>query len=424
MNKYNKTFFVRYEYIFFGFILIYPFVELLQGYIYKSDISKAITNAYVLFLIFCFLSYMAIKGIKLNNKVFLFNIIALLVVLINGLRYQEVTYDITAIFRSFLLAQMLFFFFRRLDDELKVTLLIRVSSFVFYTISAMIIFSYLTGFGLYTYDDFQIGAKSFFQSINELTFVYISSWICLNSCLSSKNCKIINTCILLGVFLLMGNKSFIPLIVFYYFLLCFFNVRSLFKIVIISCFLFFLLVFCFLDGYQSWLYNILVSIIELLSGFSMGASKILSKLEHLDVVSVLLSERNMLWQMAIDLYKNEYSFLDTLIGTGLSHYGMAYGVIRGLDFSFSEGDIIDLFMSYGLLGVFIFCFFMYYVFSSCSISHKLSFVKKSLVMLFIINGAITGHVYFFSFSCLYFSVYTALMTKKYSHPSAENIKVY
>jgi hypothetical protein len=112
----------------------------------------------------------------------------------------------------------------------------------------------------------------------------------------------------------------------------------------------------------------------------------------------------MLFLIARDVYISNYGWYETIFGAGFTSYGYAYGALRrGYGFSFSEMDLVDVFMSYGVAGVVILAFIMLSIYRrGFEIDNKLYILRKALVVLFVVTGAMTGHIYLMSFPVFFF----------------------
>jgi len=92
-----------------------------------------------------------------------------------------------------------------------------------------------------------------------------------------------------------------------------------------------------------------------------------------------------------------------------------YALKKGVGtFSFSEIDVVDLFMSYGINGIAIFTTIMLKIYNKKSpYDNKVFFWYKTLlVLLFILTGTLTGHIFFFGFTSFIFALYSGLLSSK------------
>lgn len=391
----------------------FPVIECIQGYIFNGDTSKSLTNIYSAITITLLLLF--IKPANSKNGTILTYIFGLALILITatkGLFSGNISYDFFAILRSLLLGTATYLFSSRLNDSQKIETLTLIAKLTWYLITLTILFSELSGTGLYTYDEFKVGHKFYFPSVNELNFVYISSIAVLLTIEASFKLKIIKLLISLICFSIIGNKSFIPLLFLIYASNVYLNAKITKKMLYL-CAPITILIILFAAGIQtSVITSATESIVFLLSKFSSGAEKFATKLSYLNVFSALLSERDTLAELALDLVHRHYDSLDIMIGINLSEYGALYGPLRGKEFSFSENDILDLFMSYGCLGLIFFFTLAKKIYSTSALPeiHSAKTLKRTLVILFVICGALTGHVYLFGYTCFIFSLYCGLLS--------------
>ncbi|MNY40923.1 hypothetical protein D3C86_1757010 [compost metagenome] len=102
-----------------------------------------------------------------------------------------------------------------------------------------------------------------------------------------------------------------------------------------------------------------------------------------------------------------------MFGLNLSSYGLAYGLIRTGKFSFSENDVVDVFMSYGALGISIILLLIYRITSnkSSEVIVNSAAAKKTFCIVFLINGFLTGHIFLFGITCFVFSLYSGILSE-------------
>jgi hypothetical protein len=76
--------------------------------------------------------------------------------------------------------------------------------------------------------------------------------------------------------------------------------------------------------------------------------------QKLDLVTFLLSSRNNFFETAIEIYKNDYSILEKFIGVGPFHFEK-YNNYKAI-----EMDFLDIFFSYGIMGLVFFFTTMFF----------------------------------------------------------------
>lgn len=222
-------------------------------------------------------------------------------------------------------------------------------------------------------------------------------------------------------FLILGNKSFIPLIIFYIAATNFSLLSSRTKLLTLPAITITILIL-----YTTGLMDLLTSkavdaVVYVLSTQSQGAEKFLAKLSYLDITSALVSERDMLLEIAFRVYTEQATIFTNFFGMNLTGYGTAYGQIRNGTFSFSENDAVDLFMSYGLIGIalLITLYISVYKAQPLKLPNKKRNMKGIYITLFLFNGILTGHIFLFTFTCLTVSIYSGLLSERRAVSNAE-----
>ena len=383
--------------------------ECMQGMLDGNDSSKIVSNA------FCFLFFVFCLILRGKKKILFFQddklLVALIIIAIvascGGAMWQgiNIRLDITALFRSLVIGWMAFCYANCCNvSESNIQ---KIVSIVWGGVSLCIILSWCFNFGIKTYVDFNLGHKFYFQSINEFTFVYLSIWLWLFY-FGSVGLKLLSTIITLMCFCIIGSKAFLPLAAimvtcFCIEKLCFYCGKkitalvSLFFSVLASYF-----IFC-----ENGMKIIFKIITYFLSNYSLGGEKLITKLSYLSPLSALMSERDRLWGYAVDLLLHHYSLYDFIFGRSFSGYGTAYGAYKNSSFSFAENDWLDIFMSYGVLGV-ICVFILFKNFLLIPVEEWAKNIKIYLLVLFLGAGFMTGHVMLFSFPVFTFAFLTGL----------------
>lgn len=395
---------------------LYPLVELAQGYIFGGDISKSITNSFAVLSILALAPYTILPLTKkltpIDITIAILIALSFSMVLVKGLDQGAISYDLNALIRSLALAVIIFTFCKNINNDAKIYLIQRISRYTWGLITLCVFISYTTGIGLHTYIDFESGNKFYFPSINELTFVYISSWIMLSITSKSTWAGYATLAATIATFLILGNKSFIPLIIFYIAAKNFLSLSSGTKLFVLPAITIIALIL-HATGILNFLGSKAVdAVVYILSNQSQGAEKFLAKLSYLDITSALISERDMLLEIAFKVYTEKATIFTNLFGMNLTGYGTAYGQIRNGTFSFSENDAVDLFMSYGLAGVTLLIALCIKVNKAQPIElpNKKLNIKGIYITLFVFNGILTGHIFLFTFTCLTVSIYSGLLS--------------
>lgn len=392
-------------------------VEIMQGFATGGDVTKAGTNLVSGFFV-CMLLIAACVSPSYQKNLFgrqnfllVISVILLLAWYLSiGFAVGAVRYDVFALLRSVVLGYFVYKFCASVDFESRELLLVRTALFVWLFISLTIMIGAVAGVGLYTYPEYATGYRFYYPSLNELTFVYFSSYLVLAIGASRVASLLFFSVMTLAVFLIIGNKSFVVLFLVSacsYFLIC---ARLPARIFVIGG-AGLILLWVVGGNYSVAIFDTLIDYgISFLVQFSNGSSKLLEKLSYLNPMSALISERDMLFMLALELYEIHYGVFETLFGIGYSSYGLLYGAIRGENgFSYAEIDPVDIFMSYGVVGLFVVGLILYKVYSrGYEPSHRLYLLRRILVILFVINGALTGHIYLMGFPVFFFAYYAGL----------------
>lgn len=389
----------------FSFPIIACFLcEILQGIVNNNDTSKAISNVFVLLFLMQFFFHVRLRKLstlKLNEKILFFIAFGICISLCRAIcNGYSISKDITAIIRSVFLGCAAFYY----SSSIKIdkAYLCKVIFYLWVGISLSIFLSWLFGIGIATYVEFNVGHKFYFQSVNELTFVYIFLWLWLIYFIGNFYIKTAITFYTILVFMIIGNKAFVPLMTLAVLFIVWDNFCVKRKIMSLSLIVsaIFLLV---LTGLLNEIVNEISNYIAFfLVHYSLGGSKLAAKLNHIDTISALVSQRDILWGYSIDLFKNSYDCLDIIFGRSFSGYGISYGHYKNSLFSFAENDILDIFMSYGIIG-FIGLYYMIKKLWCMNIYGWGNRINKVAVFMFIVTGFMTGHVMLFSFPVFLFS---------------------
>jgi len=142
-------------------------------------------------------------------------------------------------------------------------------------------------------------------------------------------------------------------------------------------------------------------------------NRILFFYQRMDIVTVLLSSRNVFFKKAFDVYLNKYNFIEKLIGVGQSSYEKIVDKTIEIEF-------IDIFFTYGFLGLCLFIGHLLMVFNSSrrlkkdiAFSHaRLTFL--TLIILTVISS-IAGHIFSSGMAGVFIGYVFAIQHLKYTH---------
>lgn len=396
-------------YYFIPLLLIFlvPF----EGWWFHGDNGKLFTNLF--FLIICLAFIRVCAFTRFSVLIMAISLLLLISALVNSLYspYHNIQKDILFYMRSLVFGGVVYYFFYRSPVNLDVVFIRRISLFCWLLVTFSIFSSALFSYGFYTYEEFSAGRKFYFPSVNEVNFVYflLNLMVCLFY--RSFFFRVLVFCCGLGVYLIVGNKSFIALyfiaIVTLVFLWFSFWVRLVSVFFVIITVLLCVLFPVFLNGLLEVAFQVFSYV---LGGVSGGAEKFVVKSSYLSPFSALVSERDVLYLIGHDIFFSDVDVFRVLLGMSYGVYGSLYAMRRGGEFSFSEIDPVDLFFSYGLVGVFL----LLLIFSRLLITNGGAFSKPRIVLIlvFFCAGLMTGHIYGYVFPVFFFAMYLGLLTPR------------
>lgn len=113
--------------------------------------------------------------------------------------------------------------------------------------------------------------------------------------------------------------------------------------------------------------------------------------DKLDLWTFIFSSRNLYFQEVLQLYKEEYSLVDKIMGVGNSLYETMTGKII-------EIDILDIFFIYGYLGaIFFLLFIISLFFYAMRLKNKIDypFARLSFIMISMLSvlSCLSGHIF-------------------------------
>ncbi|WP_206170504.1 O-antigen ligase family protein [Flagellimonas maritima] len=120
-------------------------------------------------------------------------------------------------------------------------------------------------------------------------------------------------------------------------------------------------------------------------------NRILYYYNKVDLLTLILSSRNLYFQTAFDIYKNNYNTLEKLIGIGQSRYEEITGHTIEMDF-------LDIFFAYGVTGIFLFlgtillaCYLFYK--RKDNVNYPFARLSYLFFILLVIISSLAGHVF-------------------------------
>ncbi len=394
-------------------VFFYPLAEIATGYIYGHEPSKLITNLYVVFLL---VVVAILKGGEIIRGVgglrwAVLTLLAFWVVML-GFRGELSVSDIALVVRSFIFGFVIYLFFCDWNRGELGRYLTRFFVFWWIVISLGVFLGGRFGFGLYTYESFEVGNKFYFQATNELSIFYSSAAMFCYLSSSSLLFRLFLVVLSLLIFFAVGVKSFVVslFIVVFYSLIVFANKISsgagwkTWGVVAPSALL---LGVVFIN-----LESAAIILVDVVGDYSSAAEKIENKVKSVGVVSTALGERDVLFQRALDVVWPEMGWLDYIFGMGFDNYASVYGRGFGENFKFVENDAADIFFSFGLVGSAIyFIFFVRCVFSFLYFDNRSDSIYRAAVatcLNVLLLGVLSGHGVIFSLPALLIGCLSAL----------------
>ncbi|MBU2974886.1 O-antigen ligase family protein [Zobellia sp. B3R18] len=139
--------------------------------------------------------------------------------------------------------------------------------------------------------------------------------------------------------------------------------------------------------------------------------------DQLDIWSFILSSRNVFLVNSYETYKNEYDFIEKIIGVGETKYEYLN------DFKVVEMDIVDIFFTYGFIGLATFLLMIYFVFlqskkfSRCN-DRPFANLVTMMVLILLLISTLAGHVFGSGMSAIFIAVLFSLMYVKRERKSS------
>tara|TARA_R110001599_G_scaffold57631_10_gene158686 strand:- start:13130 stop:14323 length:1194 start_codon:yes stop_codon:yes gene_type:complete len=393
-------------------------MELLNGYIYKYEPTKIITNIYAIFFIVVAILTLIRSSIPATSVKKLLPLLLLVPLYLAILTARDQLYfsDISLFIRSIIFGMIAYLAMTTIDRS-------ELNSFVYrfclswWAITTCAIFSSAAfDIGLSTYEKFGIGNKFYFQANNELAIFYSSISAYLLTVKPRLMAKLAIATISILCFLAIGTKSFIitAAIILTSSLIIKSNNRHKWNSLAITLALSPLLVLIL--STQINLDKIATELIELLTAYSSGAIKISEKVNHLGTISALLGERDILISDAIETLSPKIGLIELFFGFGFTNYAQIYGNSLGQNFRFVENDVVDIFFSFGLIGITGYLLLVghgikrFITLQPTTNTHvtaaSISYINAILL------GAISGHGVFFTLPCVVLAIFAATSIKR------------
>ena len=137
--------------------------------------------------------------------------------------------------------------------------------------------------------------------------------------------------------------------------------------------------------------------------------------EKLDFWTFILSSRNLYLRNSWEIYKNNYSITEKIIGVGQSRYEIIN------ENKIVEIDVADIFFAYGAIGLLIFLFILLFLMAQARKYSKTGnypyarFVFFMIPLLFFISS-LAGHVFGSGMTVVFLGILFSLMSLKETNP--------
>lgn len=130
----------------------------------------------------------------------------------------------------------------------------------------------------------------------------------------------------------------------------------------------------------------------------------------MDLLTFVLSSRNLFFKEMLVIFSQEYSLIDKFIGVGNYHYEQLAGKII-------EIDVLDLFFSNGYIGVFVFLILLLLLYLQVrrnSKRYSFPYSRLSIFMLILLSvlSCMSGHIFNSGLSGIYIGFIFALSFKE------------
>ena len=376
------------DYLIVSLLFFLLVVDSINGYLKLSEsaINLPVSQLYKTFLLLVILLrlYNNVRAVLMITTVFFILFFPSVIQLFKG--SNVVVFDDFIKIIKFLTPVVCYFYFKKLFKNNSFKLNQKLFSFIQISYWILVISILLKFFGLgYSLYPNDVGSKGYFYAGNEISGVLIITYS-----------------LMLYHFLIKGKmRKF--WILFLFTIIVSFVLGSKTGVLGIILITFFIKI-DFLSVLNSikkikrlFLYGMLFLPVGLFVFYKMVLSsevfqnRIMFFYQKMDILSLLLSSRNVYFLEVLDVYLHEYNFVEKFFGVGQSHY-------EYLTNKTVEIEFIDVFFTYGLLGLFIFLILLFSVFwtSVTFKKHKeypyarLTYI--SLIILCIISS-LAGHVF-------------------------------
>lgn len=395
--------------IIFILFLLLP-VDMLNGIILKSGINLpiSISQIFKLFIILIlFIRLILFPKFEVLFLLFVFSLLCLPSLIHQIFGKEKVFFLLDDVIKTskYVTPFLSLIFFKSIFQQnlnIQLRKLIDYWIYISYAIFAINILIKYVGLGFPMYEYANTGTKGFFYSGNEISALFLVLYVYL-------------------AFKLWEIKSF----KFYYFLFFIFNmiigITITSKTSMIGVILIAILIpikfreFLFVSIKKIFTISLIILLVipaSLYLGYRLlSGSLIMERFQYfyakLDPVTFIFSGRNLKAEKMFETYREEYTWVQKLIGGGQYFYENKFEYVI-------EIDILDIFFAYGIMGIFIFTFILsILIFSSIikTLKPYYPYAKLSFIILLVLlfTSSIAGHVFNSGIAGIYIGFIIAIM---------------
>lgn len=363
-------------------------IDMVNGFLLTNGIILPISVSQVFKMIIVLLIFLNLLQYPKQFFLCIFLIAILLIPsffqLLKSLNFSLLINDLVKI-TKYIIPIFAFLFFRDYLKKNTTKLVFNLVNFSYFILVINILLKH-AGIGYPMYEFGDIGSKGFFFAGNEISalLLILSSIFSFNLWKRNKLFYILIALFNIMVALSIASKTSVFGVIIIHILIPIkrptikkINLKILANVFLVN------LIFLPAIVYFGWSYVKASSIYIRLSYFY----------DKFDFLTFILSNRNVFLKDSLQVYLQEYNFLEKIIGVGQTTYEQMN------QFKLVEIDIVDIFFAYGFIGLFLFIIALLFVGVQAVIFSKnikkypyANFVLMMLLILFIISST-AGHVF-------------------------------
>jgi len=389
----------------FYLVLLNPLIDLVSGFL--SSVLHFPAFGLVLRAMVIMFSGLLVLVIPIRKSIpfMWFVMITFALVMLRMIRIDvtvgKVAYDIHYLGRGYLFFLAISMFIYMLSVPSSLSLFKRYFIFTWVLVTVMVGLHFLTGYGQPTYKTGE-GYISYFDSGNQLTFVYTSAWWVIVSLLLRRWwLRLIFTFMTLAILLAIGTKTGFVLIIGMtgLFALYWTKRKSIWLFAGTVLLSVGLMVVAVLN-----LRTILLAIIDFYVNYSSVAEKF-TRNAGVDPLTIVSSQRDVMVGYAAQII-GRFNFKDIIIGIGVGNYAQQLAIISRVP-GLTEVDTVDLLAGWGIVGLvffyspFVFLFvrlarrWSYAVAKAEKWGYKrMPYVVQGLITMYVVASSGSGHIAF------------------------------